>query len=548
MRVPTYKQQTGFGLKGGGGGMLTASLNPSAATAVARTVANLGDDIFQVGMKKLEVEIDTEVGVAKRSLVAEFENLKLKNLLDENPIQAERKTKGEMLQLLRKYSNGLQINPVTNKPYLTSNKSKARFMKVGQELYSAALIDYVKKNNARIVEINKTNISNDTDDLVKNVIDGDKPNQIENFNKIFSTNQFNPGILTKALINGDYKSKEYTTAFDNALEGVIDGLVLKEMKSSSSALSKAMEIVDGKSDNVVLNNALGMLDADKRLNLREKIIKLGKEFDDDRNAESEKQENDAKKINDDLYAKIINIDTDNANELSEAIKNHKILKSKNYYETTSKIKETELFLGIRQPTTKGSGVKSDVEAIKILEKADQMNILTAKLVEENASKLSTSDFKFYMKAVRKELDDGFKKAHQYFKTQLNYNEFSDTTGASGEATKMLFNEAKSDLEKWERGERKAGRAVTFASIEQKAIDIYEAKELKFRKIMKNKFVSYLNGIKATMNIQFDPNKPLESAKKYIENNPSLFNPSDMLVQGLLRQFQAFEKFNIDQVQ
>ena len=177
-----------------------------------------------------------------------------------------------------------------------------------------------------------------------------------------------------------------------------------------------------------------------------------------------------------------------------------------------------------------------------------MNILTAKLVEENASKLSTSDFKFYLKAVRTELKDGFKKAHEYFKTQLNYNEMQDTTGASGEATKMLFNEAKSDLEKWERGERLAKRVITFRSIEQKAIDIYESKELKFRKIMKNSFINYLKGLKKTLGINFDESKPLASAKKYIDDNSTLFKPEDLLVQGVLRQFQAFEKFNIDQVQ
>ena len=73
MRVPTYKQQTGFGIRGGGGQRLTASLNPNAATAVARTIADIGDAVTEIGMRKLEIETDTEVNTAKKAIVAEFE-------------------------------------------------------------------------------------------------------------------------------------------------------------------------------------------------------------------------------------------------------------------------------------------------------------------------------------------------------------------------------------------------------------------------------------------------------------------------------------------
>lgn len=69
MRVPTYKQQTGFGIRGGGGQRLTASLNPNAATAVARTIADIGDAVTEIGMRKLEIETDTEVNTAKKLLL-----------------------------------------------------------------------------------------------------------------------------------------------------------------------------------------------------------------------------------------------------------------------------------------------------------------------------------------------------------------------------------------------------------------------------------------------------------------------------------------------
>ena len=90
MRVPTYKRQSGLSLQGRGGGrLLSASLNPSAATAVARTISDIGDTITEIGMKKLEIETATEVNVAEKAMTAEFEQIKTKALVEENPIIAE---------------------------------------------------------------------------------------------------------------------------------------------------------------------------------------------------------------------------------------------------------------------------------------------------------------------------------------------------------------------------------------------------------------------------------------------------------------------------
>ncbi len=73
MRVPTYKQQTGFNIRGGGGRRLTAILNPNAASAVGQALGDFGDAMTEIYMKKLEIEADTEVDTAKKAIVAEFE-------------------------------------------------------------------------------------------------------------------------------------------------------------------------------------------------------------------------------------------------------------------------------------------------------------------------------------------------------------------------------------------------------------------------------------------------------------------------------------------
>ena len=542
MKVPTYKQQTGFGIRGGGGRRITASINPNAAAAVASAIGDVGDAFTEIYMRKLDIEADTEVDTAKKAIIAEFEQEKSNALVSENPIQAEREAKGKMKQILKQYQMGLKINPVTGKPFLSSKKSQSRFMSVGQEVYSSAIIDYVKKNNSRIIEVNKSNISSSTDEAVNAIINADNFGTAnENFQKVFSTNVNNPGILTKALTGGSYSSKEYPTAFDKSAEMLVDGLVLKEMKKSPSAMAVAMEIVDGKSDNVVLNNAINLI-GDKT-KLRDRILKAAEEFDKDREQQKEDKQKELEGINNSLYAKVINIDVNNALQLQEAKKNHQILKSRGYYLTTSKIRETELFLGIRQPETKGSQ-KSDRSVIQLLKSADRNNILTAKLVEENAIGLNDTDYKGFLSAAQKELDDGFRDAKQFFKNKLSYNENADTTGAAGKSLQLMFDDAQNELFQWKLDTNN----ITYAKTIKKAQDIYNKKELEFRKIMKQSAIDFFDSVKETYGFEYDSSKPIQSIKDFIKNNPTKFKATDPLVKNLKRELMAYQKFRIDEIQ
>jgi len=542
MKVPTYKQQTGFGIRGGGGQRITASINPNAAAAVGSAISDVGDAFTDIYMRKLEIEADTEVDTAKKAIIAEFEQEKSNALVSQNPIQAEREAKGKMKQILKQYQMGLKINPATGKPFLSSKKSQSRFMSVGQEVYSSAIIDYVKKNNSRIIEVNKATISSNTDEAVNAIINADNFGTAnENFQKVFSTNINNPGILTKALTGGSYSSKEYTTAFDKSAEMLVDGLVLKEMKKSPSAMAVAMEIVDGKSDNVVLNNAINLI-GDKT-KLRDRILKAAEEFDKDREQQKEDKEKELEGINNSLYAKVINIDLSDSKQVEEAKKNHQILLSRKYYPSTSKIRETELFLGIRQPETKGNQ-KSDRSVIELLKAADRNNTLTATLVENNSSGLNDTDYKGFLSAAQKELDDGFRDAKQFFKNKLSYNENADTTGAAGKSLQLMFDDAQNLLFEW----KLETKNITYAKTINKAQDIYGKKELEFRKIMKQSAIEFFDSVKGTYGFEYDSNKPIASIKKFIENNPTKFKATDPLVKNLRRELMAYQKFRIDEIQ
>tara|TARA_B100000123_G_scaffold271760_1_gene252406 strand:+ start:21938 stop:23596 length:1659 start_codon:yes stop_codon:yes gene_type:complete len=552
MRVPTYKQQTSFTTKGGGGRFLTAQINPSVMAKQGQVISEIGDDITRIGLRKLEVETDTEVNVAKRAMNTELYSIKEKYLKSENPVKAELKAKAEMQTLLKQYVNGTKINPVTNEPYISTNKSKARFLSVGQDLLSSNILEYVKENNKLISEVNKANISDTTNELVKSAIDSDNFGEFnERYQQIFSVNDKNPGVLRRALTNGDYDQNEYAAAFDKTAEILVDGLILKKLKSSPSALAAAIEIFDDPSANVAITNALALLDnkADKRA----KVIKLAKQIDDERVQEIEREEKEQIEKNDKLYAEIINADLDNEDKRNAAIGKHRILKSQNYYETTSKLNETEKLLGIQENKTNSDTKKSDRASIKLLDKLDRNNLLTVAALEKEAEKLSDSDYKTYLKRIQTEINDGFKEAHNMFKVELNYNENLDDNSAAGKSIQLLYNQALQKLQAWKRSENKAGREITFNSTLDKADDIINDNKLAYRKIMKESLISYLGNIKSQLErkiqgFTFDVNKPYQSTIDAISTlgNPALSN--DLIIKGVYQNLLGYKKFNVDAIQ
>lgn len=552
MRVPTYKQKTSFTTKGGGGRFLTAQINPSVMAKQGQVISEIGDDITRIGLRKLEVETETDVNVAKRAMNTELYSIREKYLKSQNPVKAELKAKAEMQTLLKQYVNGTKINPVTNEPYISTNKSKARFLSVGQDLLSSNILEYVKENNKLISEINKANISDTTNELVKSAIDSDNFGEFnERYQQIFSVNDKNPGVLRLALTNGDYDQNEYAAAFDKTAEILVDGLILKKLKSSPSALAAAIEIFDDPSANVAITNALGLLDnkADKRA----KVIKLAKQIDDERVQEIEREEKEQIEKNDKLYAKIINADLDNTEELNKAIANHRILKTQNYYESTSKLNETEKLLGIQENKTNSDTKKSDRATIALLDKLDRNNVLTVQALEKVAENLSDTDYKNYLKRIQTEINDGFKEAHTMFRNELNYSENLDTTSAAGKSIQLLYNQALQKLQSWKRSENKAGKEITFNSTLDKADDIINENKLAYRKIMKESLIAYLGNIKSQLErkipgFTFDLNKPYQSTIDAISTlgNPALSD--DLIIKGVYQNLLGYKKFNVDAVQ
>tara|TARA_B100000963_G_scaffold184135_1_gene160036 strand:+ start:3563 stop:5239 length:1677 start_codon:yes stop_codon:yes gene_type:complete len=553
MKVPTYKQQTGFGIRGGGGRRITASMDLNAASAIDRAIGDIGDDFTEIYMRKLDIEADTEVDTAKKAIIADFEEEKSKALQNQNPIQAETEAKGKMRQILKQYQMGLKINPVTGKPFLSSKKSQSRFMSVGQEVYSAAIIDYVKKNNTRIIEVNKANISSSTDEAIVGIVNSnDKKVQAENFKKVFSTDAKEPGILLKSLINGSFTTaKEYTTAVDVSVEKLVDGLVTNILKNAPDASVAAMEIVDGKSENTVLNNAMKMVD--KQDALTKRILALGDKIDKNREEEKKKTDDEDAAIIKKRFKSIINADIDNPSQRSAAIAAHRIHISEGAYETLAQREAVEEFLGIGDSDDDNGLTKSDKTAVETLTILDSRNQLTMAAIKTLKPKLTTNEYKAAIKAFIKEQDDGYKKALDMLKDATRYNENMDVYSIAGEATKSLYIDGKKALDTFvkDRRKKKETADIPFNDFIDAMDDIIKAKDEDFRKVMRDALYRHLDTLTAATykpsfggkTFAYDLAKPIKSARDFVTSSGA--RADDPTIQALEVQLKMFEKFNID---
>ena len=108
----------------------------------------------------------------------------------------------------------------------------------------------------------------------------------------------------------------------------------------------------------------------------------------------------------------------------------------------------------------------------------------------------------------------------------------------------MFDDAQNELFEWKLTQKN----ITYANTIKKAKDIYDKKELEFRKIMKQSAIDFLDSVKGTYGFEYNSSKPIQSVKDFIKANPTKFKATDPLVKRLQRELMAYQKFRIDEIQ
>ena len=545
MRVPVYQRQAKRS-QAGGGQFLTASLASNAMSGTAEALGAVGDLISEIGIKKMQIQTQTQIDEAENSMLLELSEIKDEALKLFDPVAAEEATKTKMNNLLQKYSSGRAINKATGNPMLSGRNAKARFIAKGQALLSTATIDFVKANNARILEQDRVNLDNTVNKSVQIASDTslDVTQRADAFSNIFNMSEHPDGIvsgvLAKGKAGGTLDAKSFMTRVDQATESIVRGTALNLMRGSDDATATMLQIVNGESTDIVLNSALSQMDPGDKGKVVSSLMTLAEKIDTERRQQREANDKIADKANADMFSQIINVDKTKDDAIAAAKTKHKTLLENNWYKPNQR-DQAEKVLGLNKKPAKESPAKSDRISIKTLRAAVRENMLTPAMVENHKSELSDSDYEQYLGFLDSEKKEGVTAARTSIKNATRYNEFKDSNDVLSGASEGAYFRSIAELDTWLNTPE--GQKSTYQTVIKKARDINKANEQEFKDDMKAALIAYLTQLSTMASydgLPVDVNTPAATALTHL----SQMNQS-MIVVNLTSQIRSYQKIGIE---
>ena len=343
MRVPTYTAQVQSN-RAGGGTFTTTSLSSSAMQAPGRALRNIGNDLFEIGMKKMQIQAEGQLDAATMQLKTELEAIYKDGMMQADPIQAETDTISAMKTKVKEYSSGTKLGD-DSQPLLTSRAAKRAMQSAAADILFSRK---TPQKCQRIVEYKKGTLTRQVDTAVQTITNpgANFDARAQAFEEIFGLGD-QPGLLARAKLDGTINDNGFMTRVDDTANQIVEGTAVRLMQSSDSATAVAMEIVNEQSKDQMINSALSMMDIEDKTKLFSDLITLGNKIDTERREAKEAAE---KKTEDDRmrdYKSIINARTDD--ELIKAKQTYENLLDIDWFNAQQR-KHAEAILGIEMVT------------------------------------------------------------------------------------------------------------------------------------------------------------------------------------------------------
>ena len=329
---------------------------------------------------------------------------------------------------------------------------------------------------------------------------------------------------------------------DKATDDTVRAIGLGLMTSSSDATGTALAIFSGNEKDPILNALIDSMDPGDRTKVMNDFFTIATKIDTERREQEEAEEEKANQANVDMFDAIINVDTTSESSMALALDMHKMLLQRNWYNATQR-KAAETILGLKKPTESGEKVETSAEAVRILNRADNDNILTLDLVEKYAGQLSTTDYNAFFKRAIAEGRDGRTAGKALISSKLRYNEFKDSNNALGDAADMMFQQSMFELDDWLNTPKAdgGGMGATYQEVVAKAREINTNNETQYQKMMKEAFIGYLQSSQTLVpNLPVDLDNPVASAKEWLATQ----NQSDPIIRGITQTIQSYVKIGV----
>ena len=349
--------------------------------------------------------------------------------------------------------------------------------------------------------------------------------------------------ITAAVANNTITREKAEELLGKATDDTVRAIGLGLMTKSGDATGTAMEIFSGGAGlDPILDSMLDGMDPGAKTKVLNDFFTIANKIDTERREQEEAEEEKANQANVDMFDAIINVDTADENAMAGALQSHKTLLQRNWYTSTQR-NAAETILGLKKPTQSGEKVETSPEAIKVLNRADNDNILTLDLVDQYAGQLSPSDYNAFFKRAIAEGKDGRTAAKGLISSRLRYNEFKDSNNALGDASDMMFQQSMFALDDWLNTPKAdgGGQGASYQEVVTKAREINKANETEYQTMMKDAFISYLQSSQTLVpNLPVDLDDPIGSAKAFLATQ----NQSDPIIRGITQTIQSYVKIGV----
>lgn len=349
--------------------------------------------------------------------------------------------------------------------------------------------------------------------------------------------------ITAAVANNTITREKAEELLGKATDDTVRAIGLGLMTQSGDAAGTAMEIFSGGEDlDPILGSMLDGMDPSAKTKVLNDFFTIANKIDTERREQEEAAEEAADKENVDMFDMIINTDTTNPAAMDLSLERHRTLLQRNWYNATQR-NAAETILGLKKPTQSGEKVETSAEAIKVLNRADNDNILTLDLVDQYAGQLSASDYNAFFKRAIAEGKDGRTAAKGLISSRLRYNEFKDSNNALGDASDMMFQQSMFELDDWLNTPKAdgGGQGASYQEVVTKARDINKDNETEYQTMMKDAFISYLQSSQTLVpNLPVDLDDPIGAAKAFLATQ----NQSDPIIRGITQTIQSYVKIGV----
>nr|BAR32598.1 hypothetical protein [uncultured Mediterranean phage uvMED] len=466
MKVPTYEAQSARPRQGSGQ-FLTAQLSASAMTAPGRAYAEQGQNIASKGeqlrefaFKKAQISADSEAKEKALQLEVELAQAEIDASKDSNPQRAEQTYLNKARTLTNKFQSGL-----------SNSLTRSAFNSQAGRINAQSRVRFMKANNARVVEIKKTLLTDNTNDMVKAATDLSQSPASRELSR-------DRGILYITDAAKDLGPAEVANRLALYHEDLVQNTLAQHInKPGQDVLQVVKSFREGTLNDSVLQAAAKELTPEKLNSIAKAATTQANAIIKMRVNMREEKEAQESVANDKTYNSIVNVDTSNAAALKQARDNHARLKSAGYYAKPAHRKAVDDLLEDPKAATGGTFPKASDETAKVeaeLTEKESTNTLSYEELIKNKTKVTEQFYKSMLNTLETERSEAERDAIADFSDTFRYTEAADAK-LMGTPSRQAYMKARKEIRRFIREKPKA----SYKDVMDKSAEIIKSQKQDF---------------------------------------------------------------------